>query len=91
VLDASWPKGRPNEALTQSLRCYGLTDLRLLLRGTGLELVGVFPGGCVDQATGEYRSPVPLDEAMSNLAALRPVGSPAAWESEPLEVRSSQL
>jgi hypothetical protein len=91
VLDASWAKGRLSEAVTPSLRSDGLANLRLPLRGTGLEPEGVFPGGCVDQATGEHRSPVLLDEAMSYVAALRPARSPAAWESGPLEVRSSWL
>ena len=78
MLDTWWPKGRPEEAVTQSLRCYGPADLHLLLDGTGLVLASVEPGGAVDQETGEYRSPVELGKAMSYLATLRLASSPAA-------------
>jgi len=72
MLDTWWPRGKPDEAVTQSLRCYSPADLRLLLRGTGLVLADVLPGGAVDLETGEYCNQVPLDQAMSYLATLRP-------------------
>jgi len=78
LLDTWWPNGRPEEAAIQSLRCYAPVDLPLLLRGTGLRLGGVLPGGAVDRASGEYRSQVALEQAMSYLVALRPASSPAA-------------
>jgi ubiquinone/menaquinone biosynthesis C-methylase UbiE len=78
MLDTWWPNGRPEEVVTQSLRCYGPGDLRLLLAGTGLDLVDVLPDGAVDQASGGHHSQVPLERAMSYLATLRPVRSPAA-------------
>lgn len=78
MLDTWWPNGRPEEALTQSLRCYGLTDFHLLLKGTGLGLAGIEPGGAVDLVSGEYHSHVPLEQAMSYLATLGRARSPAA-------------
>lgn len=78
MLDMWWPNGRPGEALTQSLRCYEPADFHLLLEGTGLGLTGIEPGGAVDRVSGEYRSPVPLEHAMSYLARLERAPSPAA-------------
>ncbi len=75
MLDTWWPNDRPGEALTQSLRCYALADLPLLLDGTGLAITRVEPGGAVDRETGEYRSQAPLEQAMSYLATLRPARS----------------
>ncbi|MDD5264802.1 MAG: class I SAM-dependent methyltransferase [Candidatus Bipolaricaulis sp.] len=71
MLDTWWPNVRPEEAVTQSLRCYGPADLCLLLKGTGLVLAGIEPGGAVDPVSGEYHSPVPLERAMSYLATVR--------------------
>jgi SAM-dependent methyltransferase len=71
LLDTWWPHGHPEEAVTQSLRCYGPADLCLLLRGTGLDLVDLRSGGAVDVATGEYCDQVPLESAMSYVATLR--------------------
>ncbi|MEN6370159.1 MAG: methyltransferase domain-containing protein [Thermotogota bacterium] len=78
LLDTWWPNGHPDEAVTQSLRCYGPAELRALLDGTGLELVDIEPGGAVNRKTGEYRRRVPLEQAMSYLATLRVAQSPAA-------------
>lgn len=62
------------EAFTQSLRCYGPADLRLLLAGTGLELMEVWPGGSYDPQAGVYHPEVPLGECMSYAAVLRRSG-----------------
>lgn len=51
-LDTWWPEGAPEQAVTQSLRCYAPADFRLLLEGTGLELRGVDPGGGPDGLGG---------------------------------------
>jgi SAM-dependent methyltransferase len=75
MLDTWWPTGRPGEAVTQSLRCYGPADLRLLAQGTDLELLDVQPGGAVDEETGEYCHQAPLEDAMSFLATLGRVDS----------------
>ena len=70
MLDTWWPPGHPAEAVTQSLRCYSPEDLELLLEGTGLELIDVFPGGAVDSQTGVFRPQVPLGETMMYMAPL---------------------
>jgi SAM-dependent methyltransferase len=36
--DTWWPAGQPDEAISQTLRCYTPADLTLLLEGTGLHL-----------------------------------------------------
>ncbi len=71
MLDTWWPVDRPEASVTQSLRCYGPADLRLLLRGSGLELAGIEAGGALDRETGEYRDEAPLGDAMSFTATLR--------------------
>ncbi|HEX7736567.1 MAG TPA: class I SAM-dependent methyltransferase [Ktedonobacteraceae bacterium] len=71
MLDHWWPVGYPEERVTQSLRCYSPQDLRLLLKGTGLVLEHVEPGGAVDYDIGTYASLVPLEQAMQFRASLR--------------------
>ncbi|HUS17304.1 MAG TPA: class I SAM-dependent methyltransferase [Chloroflexia bacterium] len=71
LLDTWWPTGDPGQAVTQSLRCYSPADLRLLLRGTGLTLADLEPGGAVtDYAAGHFEPHVPLGQAMSYRAKL---------------------
>ena len=61
----------PGEApLTQSLRCYSPADLRLLLEGTGLELLRVKAGGKYDPEAGVWHPGVPLGECMTYIAEL---------------------
>jgi SAM-dependent methyltransferase len=68
MLDTWWPLDDPAQAVTQSLRCYGPADLRLLLEGTGLALQAVEPGGAL--IGSQYVARAPLREAMSYVAAL---------------------
>ena len=56
--------------LTQSLRCYSPADLRLLLAGTGLDLLGVKAGGRYDPEAGVWHPDVPLGECMTYVAVL---------------------
>jgi SAM-dependent methyltransferase len=77
MLDTWWPEGKPDRAVTQSLRCYGPADLRLLLSGTGLELTRIEPGGAMNWETGVYCRRVPLGQAMSFLATLEPCRPPS--------------
>jgi SAM-dependent methyltransferase len=70
MLDHWWQAERPDERVTQSLRCYSPQDLRLLLEGTGLVLERVEPGGAVDYEAGTYASSVPLEQAMQYRAFL---------------------
>lgn len=71
LLDHWWPAQRPDERVTQSLRCYSPQDLRLLLEGTGLALERVEPGGARDYDAGTYTSTVPLKQTMQYRTYLR--------------------
>lgn len=62
-----------SDSITQSLRCYTPADLKMLLEGTGLQLVGIIPGGSLNYETGEYREHVPLGEAMTYQAKLEKI------------------
>ncbi len=53
------------------LRCYSPADLRLLLEGTGLQLVKVESGGMVDYERGQFVATVPLEQAMWYVAVLQ--------------------
>ena len=72
LLDHCWSSTAPEAIKTQTLRCYGPADLRLVLEGTGLELASVRPGGGPDPTSGEWRAQVPLTAAMSYVAVLTP-------------------
>lgn len=69
-LDKWWLAEHEAQAVTQSLRCYSPADLRLLLKGTGLSLDSVEPGGTVDWEKGEYIHKAPLGKAMYYTAKL---------------------
>ncbi|MFC2078390.1 class I SAM-dependent methyltransferase [Candidatus Bipolaricaulota bacterium] len=70
MLDTWWPPDRPEEAVTQSLRCYSPEGFSSLLNGTGLGLMDIRPGGAIDSQTGEFQSEVPLEAAMQYAAIL---------------------
>lgn len=61
---------RDGVTVTQSLRCYSPADLRLLLRGTGLGLDAVLPGGGLDWEARRWVARQPLGRAMSFTAVL---------------------
>ncbi|MBF6327883.1 class I SAM-dependent methyltransferase [Nocardia transvalensis] len=44
AIDTWWETGRPEQKITQFLRCYTPADLMLLLAGTGLTLAGLVVG-----------------------------------------------
>lgn len=69
--DTWWPKGKPEEAVTQTTRCYSPADLRMLLEGTGLYLHCIKSGGTVDWEEKKWLPSVPLKQAMSYVAELR--------------------
>ncbi|MEM7127708.1 MAG: methyltransferase domain-containing protein [Chloroflexota bacterium] len=62
--DTWWPKGQPDQAVKQSIRCYSPADFRMLLVGTGLKLVHVKPGGTMDWEEGKWLPSVPLKKSM---------------------------
>jgi SAM-dependent methyltransferase len=65
MTEQMWRKGREEDVVTQSLRCYSPADLRLLLEGTHLVLEEMEPHS--DQWYGE---PTALEDAMVYLAKL---------------------
>lgn len=69
-LDTWWPEGRPDEAVTQSLRCYSPADLGLLCEPTELRIERVIPGGVFDWEARRWIDEAPLEQAMSYLAVL---------------------
>lgn len=69
--DTWWPKGKPEEAITQSIRSYSPADLRLLLAETGLNLQSVKAGGVFDWEERIWHPQVPLGRAMNYVAELR--------------------
>jgi len=68
-----WWVAESGESIEQSLRCYSPADLRLLLEGTGLELVEIQVGGMMDYEHGQYVENVPLEQAMWYMAVLQPL------------------
>jgi len=72
MLNTWYLKHKPEQFVTQSLRCYSSADLSLLLSssGSGLRLVEVFPGGALDSQTGKWVEEVPLKDSMQFLAKL---------------------
>lgn len=73
-IDEWQPTSAPDQALAQTVRCYSPADLRLLLEGTGLELVRVeVDGAAIDFAGQQITTEGPLLEAYSYLAQLAPV------------------
>ncbi len=73
-LDKWWPKGKPEAAVQQSLRCYAPADLRLLLESTDLTLQHIEPGGGMDWAAGQWLPVAPLERAMKYVAQLKLIG-----------------
>ena len=71
ILDTWWPTGCPNDAVTQSLRCYSPEDLESLLDGTGLSLVDVRAGSSLDNRTKTFYPKAPLEDAMQYMAILK--------------------
>lgn len=73
MIDTWWIKDDKEAKITQSLRCYSPADLRLLLKGTGLDLVHCEPGGAMDYDKWQYKEQVPLNEAMTYIAKLKEI------------------
>lgn len=72
MVDTWWRTDRPDEAVSQTLRCYSPADLQLLLRQAGLALSDVVDtGGAVDYAQGSYDAHVELHRAMSYVAKIQ--------------------
>ncbi|HEX2144883.1 MAG TPA: class I SAM-dependent methyltransferase [Glycomyces sp.] len=71
AIDTWWDTAEPEHRITQRLRCYSPTDLRLLLEGTGLALAGVLIGGeSVDLAAEHAGDAAWLREHHEYLAVL---------------------
>lgn len=63
-LDTIWLKKEKAERITQSLRCYSLSDLVLLLEGTGFKIAGINEVAGFNEKTGEYSTQVDFKNAM---------------------------
>ncbi|HRW08559.1 MAG TPA: class I SAM-dependent methyltransferase [Caldilineaceae bacterium] len=74
-VDTWWPKGKPEEAVQQSWRCYAPADFRLLLQGTGLYLHALQPAGTVDWEKKRWWPDAPLEQAMKYVAQMKKVHS----------------
>lgn len=70
MTDTWWLKEDPAKKTTQRLRCYSPADLALLLNGSQLTILEIFPGGMVDYSNRRYTPIVPLQQAMSYIARL---------------------
>lgn len=67
----SWrPTSDPSQVITQSIRCYTVADLELLLDGTGLEIDTVEVAGAALEREREHLVSSPLENAWSYLAKL---------------------
>ena len=66
--DTWWEAGKPDEKISQRLRCYSPADLTLLLEGTGLRLSGITVGEDSTASAGERL----LADAYEYVAVLRP-------------------
>ena len=70
MIDRWWPLHDESQSVTQSLRCYSPSDLRLLLASECLELKGVEPGGAMDYEAGKWVEHASLGKAMCYLAKI---------------------
>jgi SAM-dependent methyltransferase len=60
----------PNEVYHQSLRCYTPADFEMLLKDSGLKLVGIKPGGTIDFEIMEFVEKSELENAMTYFVLL---------------------
>lgn len=71
MLNTWWLEGEGENAMTQSLRCYSPSDLRLLLKAIPLQLAHCEPDGAMDYANWKFHEDVPLNEAMTFMAVIK--------------------
>lgn len=71
LLDYWWPKGKEDEILHQSLRCYTPSDLELLISPLGLALESYWPGGRVDYLREQFIPEAELAEAMTFYTSIK--------------------
>ena len=65
LIDEWWLPEKPDEVYHQALRCYTPADYNLLLKGSGLFLKDIIPGGKVDFEDMEFIEKTELGEAMT--------------------------
>ena len=70
MVSTCWRTGEDHDARSQTLRCYGPADLRLLLPGTGLVLEGIKPLGAWYPEEMRWDADAPLGQAQSWYAKL---------------------
>lgn len=65
MLDTWWHNDHPEDAVTQSLRCYTVEEISKLCQKAGLKIVAIFPGGAMDYDDWTYSSLVSLNECLA--------------------------
>lgn len=65
MLDTWWHPEQPENALTQSLRCYTVEEISKLCEKAGLKIEAIFPGGAMDYDEWVYSPLVSLNECLS--------------------------
>ena len=70
LIDKWWLPEKPEEVYSQSLRCYTPADFEMLLKGSGLKLVEILPGGTIDFEIMEFVEKSTIENAMTYFVLL---------------------
>lgn len=65
MLDHWWHTEKPNDIITQSLRCYTIDEISSLCQQAGLIITGLFPSGAFDFDEQTYQKCASLNECLS--------------------------
>ncbi|MDW0117509.1 class I SAM-dependent methyltransferase [Sporosarcina thermotolerans] len=65
MVDSWWHKEKPDEIVTQSLRCYTIDEISTMCNKAGLTIIGIFPGGAMDFDNGAYVETATLSTCLS--------------------------
>ena len=65
MVDSWWHKDKPENIVTQSMRCYTVDEITTLCEKAGLTIVGIFPGGAMDFDKWTYIETAPLSTCLS--------------------------
>lgn len=71
MLDTWWSIDRPDDPVTQSLRCYTIEEISSLCHEAGLHITGIFPGGKMDYDEWVYHPIAPLTECLAYRVKVR--------------------
>ena len=65
MVDSWWHNERPEEVVTQTLRCYTIDEISAMSDKAGLTITGIFPGGAMDFDKWIYNETAPLFSCLS--------------------------